>query len=154
VADEFKIEGLEEVQRKLKELPEKFGKRGMRRALRKGANVVRDAARNNAKRIDDPATREDISKNIAVYSGGAKRESRAGGVMMRVGVRGGARPTRGDNGAPGGATWYWRLVEFGSSLVAARPFMRPALFNNAGRVADTVTQAAKVELDKELAKLK
>lgn len=150
---EFKIEGLDEVTRKLRALPEKFAVRGMRRALRKGANIVRDAARSNAKRVDDPLTREQIAKNIAVYGGGRRREKREGGPMMRVGVRGGARHTSGDNGTPGGNTTHWRWIEFGTSEVPARPFMRPALANNLGRVTDTVVQAAKVELDKEIAKL-
>ncbi|WP_202844801.1 HK97-gp10 family putative phage morphogenesis protein [Luteimonas saliphila] len=150
---EFRIEGLEEVKRKLKALPEKFAKRGMRRALRKGANIVRNAARNNAKRIDDPATREQIWKNTVVAGGGARRERQEGGPMMRIGVRGGAKPTSGDNGQPGGNTTHWRFIELGTSLAAAQPFMRPALANNVAAVTNAVVDAAKVELDKELAKL-
>lgn len=148
-----KIEGLEEVQRKLKLLPERLGNRALRRALRRGANVVRDAARNNAKRIDDPETREMIHKNIAVAGGGRRREKAAGGPMMRVGVRGGARPTSGDNGTPGGNTTHWRFQEFGTSKAKAQPFMRPAAANSAGAVFSTVAQAAVTEIDKELAKL-
>ena len=48
------VAGLAEIERKLKLLPERVGRNAMRRALRKGANVIRDAARANAKRIDDP----------------------------------------------------------------------------------------------------
>lgn len=152
---EFKIEGLDPVIRKLRALPEKFGKRGMRRALRKGANVVRNAARNNAKQIDDPETRERIWKNIAVQGGGARRERQAGGPMMRVGVRGGARPLkRGtETGLPGGDTTHWRFIEFGTANNAAQPFMRPALANNVDAATNAIVAAAKVELDKELAKL-
>lgn len=150
---DFRIEGLDEVVRKLNALPEKFAKRGMRRALRKGANIVRNAARNNAKRIDDPQTREQIAKNIAVAGGGSRREKQAGGPMMRVGVRGGAKPTSGDNGTPGGNTTHWRFQEFGTSEMQARPFMRPALANNVAAATNAVVEAAKVELDKELQKL-
>src|SRR5690606_39659928 len=108
------VQGLAEIERKLKLLPERVGNNAMRRALRKGANVIRDAARANAKRIDDPETREAIYKNIAVAGGGRRRERAAGGVMMRVGVRGGARPLRKgtDTGLPGGNTTHWRFVEF------------------------------------------
>lgn len=152
---EFKIEGLDEVLRKLKVLPERFANRGMRRALRKGANVVRDAARANAKAIDDPETRERIWKNIVVQGGGRRREKLAGGPMMRVGVLGGAR-LKSDadvSGLSGGNTTHWRLVEFGTSKVAARPFMRPALQNNLTRATEAVVSAAVAELDKEVAKL-
>ena len=157
---DFRIEGLDEVVRKLNALPEKFAKRGMRRALRKGANIVRNAARNNAKRIDDPQTREQIWKNITVAGGGSKREREAGGPIMRIGIRGGARNMQkyGEfkgkgSGNPGGDTFYWRFLEFGTSEMQARPFMRPALANNVAAATNAVVEAAKVELDKELQKL-
>jgi HK97 gp10 family phage protein len=121
--------------------------------LRKGANVIRDAVRANAKRIDDPETREMIWKNVAVAGGGSRREKRVGGPMMRVGIRGGARPTSGDNGAPGGTTTHWRFIEFGTSRARAQPFMRPAMNSEAGRAAQVVIEAMNVEFDKEAAKL-
>lgn len=152
---EFKIEGLDPVIRKLRALPDKFAVRGMRRALRKGANVVLKAARNNAKRIDDPESRERIWKNISVQGGGRRREKQAGGPMMRVGVRGGARPLPKDTdtGLSGGNTTHWRFVEFGTVNNKAEPFMRPALANNTDAATNAIVAAAKAELDKELAKL-
>lgn len=149
------IQGLDALKRKIELLPERVGRNAARRALRKGANVFRDAARQNAKSIDDPETREQIWKNIAVASGGSKREKRVGGVMMRVGVRGGARHTKGDNGAPGGNTTHWRWVEFGipSLNIEARPFMRNAMNSSAGAAADAAIKAMVVEFDKEAAKL-
>lgn len=147
------IEGLAEIERKLKQLPEKIGRNAMRRALRKGANVIRDAARANAKRIDDPETREQIWKNIAVASGGKRREKEAGGVMMRVGVRGGAKPTRGDNGAPGGNTTHWRFVELGTSEARAQPFLTPAGVEKAQAAYDAIAADMIKQIDKELSKL-
>lgn len=147
------VEGLAEIERKLKQLPEKLGRNAMRRALRKGANVIRDAARSNAKRIDDPETREQIWKNIAVASGGRRRERQAGGVMMRVGVRGGAKPTRGDNGAPGGNTTHWRFVELGTSEARAQPFLTPAGAEKAQAAYDAIAADAIKQFDKELSKL-
>ena len=147
------IQGADEIRRKLAKLPERLGRNAARRALRKGANVIRDAARANAKQIDDPQTREQIWKNIAVASGGARRERALGGVMMRVGVRGGARPTGGDNGAPGGNTTHWRFIEFGTSQARAQPFMRPAMNSAAGKAGQVVIEAMSKEFDKEAAKL-
>lgn len=147
------IEGLDDIVRKLKLLPEKIGRNAMRRSLRKGANVIRDAARNNAKRIDDPETREQIWKNIAVASGGRKREKQAGGVMMRVGVRGGARPTKGDNGAPGGNTTYWRFIELGTSEMRAQPFLTPAGAEKAGAAIAAIVTDMQKQVDREIAKL-
>lgn len=149
------VQGLAEIERKLKLLPERVGNNAMRRALRKGANVIRDAARANAKRIDDPETREMIWKNIAVAGGGRRREKQAGGPMMRVGVRGGARPLKKgtDTGLPGGNTTHWRFVEFGTSESRAQPFMRPAAASSAGAAYQAFAAAAPAELDKELRKL-
>lgn len=150
----FKVDGLAEIERKLKQLPQRVGTNAMRRSLRKGANVVRDAARANAKRIDDPETREQIAKNIVVQSGGRKREKLAGGPMMRVGVLGGARPTSEDNGAPGGNTTHWRFIELGTSQAAAQPFMRPAMNDKAQAAFDAIAADALKQTDRELAKLR
>lgn len=149
------VAGLAEIERKLKLLPERVGRNAMRRALRKGANVIRDAARANAKRIDDPETREMIWKNIAVSGGGRRREKQAGGPMMRVGVRGGARPLkRGtDTGLPGGNTTYWRFVELGTSQARAQPFLTPAGVEKAQAAYDAIAADAIKQLDKELSKL-
>lgn len=148
------VKGLAELSNKIKLLPERFAARGMRRALRRGANVIRDAARNNAKRFDDPLTKEAIYKNVAVMGGGARREKAAGGPIMRVGMRGGARFNPSASGLPGGnTTGYWRFLEFGTSDQAAQPFMRPALASSAERALSVIVESATDELDKELAKL-
>lgn len=148
-----KVEGLAEVTRRLELLPDRVGYRALRRALRKGANVIKAAAVTNAKQIDDPETAEKIWKNIAVAGGGRKREKQAGGPMMRVGVRGGARPTKGDNGTPGGNTTHFRYIEFGTSKARAQPFLRPAMNSAANGAFNTTAAAMVVELDKELAKI-
>ena len=138
------IDGLAEIERKLKLLPQRIGMNAMRRALRKGANVIRDAARQNAKRIDDQSTSEQIVKNITVQGGGRKREKREGGPMIRVGVLGGARDM----------SKYWRLLEFGTSRSRAQPFMRPAMDDKAQAAFDAAAAAAIKETDRELAKLR
>lgn len=165
---QVKIDGLDEVERKLKSLPVKFGNRAMRRALRKGANLIRDAARTNARRVDDPQTPEVIAKNIVTQSMSRARERQAGAIGMRVGVLGGAKSykkgsrrgkegtayvTGGDKSNPGGDTFYWRFLEFGTSEMKAQPFMRPAMASQASAVFTTVAAQASVELAKELEKL-
>lgn len=155
---QIKVEGLEQVRRKMAALPKKFALAGAKRGLRKGANVIRDAARRNAKRLDDPKSAEDIAKNITTQGGSAKRNRSEGGVVMRVGVMGGARSKRSGvdytgKAAPGGDTWYWRLLEFGTSKMAAQPFMRPALSENVESAISASVTALNTELDKEVAKL-
>jgi HK97 gp10 family phage protein len=162
---EFKLEGMEAVIRKMRALPVDVRKKGARFAGRKAANLVRQAAIQNATKIDDPQTREQIAKNVAVRF--ANRESRrSGDVVFRVGVLGGARQyantkhnvrqrrvgktyrTDGDWSNPGGDTFYWRFLEFGTQKVAARPFMRPALEQNVGPVADEFARQMNGWLDR------
>lgn len=147
------ISGTEEIVRKLKLLPERIGRNAMRRALRKGANVIRDQARVNAKQLDDNLTREVIWKNIVTQGMGRKRERQVGGVGMRVGVLGGARRTGGDPSAPGGDTFYWRYLEMGTSQIQARPFMRNAMAAGAEKSISATIAAMQTEMDKELRKL-
>lgn len=154
MSTEFKIEGLDEVTRKLQTLgSQKVAKRIARKASRQAMNLVRDAARINAKAIDDPETAEKIFKNI-VTQGGKSRN--ANEVVMRVGVRGGASQNKhsvSTAGLSGGDTRHWRYKEYPTSKTVATPFMRPALANNIQQVTNKFVQVFDTELDKELAKL-
>lgn len=139
------------------------------RAARKAMNIVRKAAADNAKAIDDPESPNRIWKNIVTRSG---RTRGTGTVLMRVGVRGGAQQyaktkanvrkgragktyaTAGSKKNPGGDTWYWRFVELGRPSVGqpARPFLRIALWNNTERVNDEFATFFGDEITKELDK--
>jgi len=133
------IQGLEEVLGKLKALEQLPRQKATRFALRKAANLVRDAAQANAARLDDPKTSENIAANIAVALD-KKRYRQEGEIKMRVGVAGGAKgfaaavgELRGKGkGNPGGDTFHWRFLELGTSKMRAQPFMRPALESNTG----------------------
>lgn len=150
---QVKVEGLDNIVRKLGLLPDRVGNRALKRALRKGANVIRNIARDNARRIDDPQTAEVIAKNIAVQGMSRRREKEAGGVGVRVGVMGGARHKGGELSLPGGNTTHWRWVEFGTSKARAQPFMRPAIASGAMPAFDAFANAADGEIEKELRKL-
>jgi HK97 gp10 family phage protein len=139
VADniQFSILGLDEVLGRMEGLPKAWRKKGARFAMRKAANLVAAAAKQNAERLDDPATASVISQNIAVRFS-SRRMKTTGDVMFRVGVRGGARLTdqQKSAGLPGGGTQHWRLLEFGTENARAQPFMRPSLSNNINQATD------------------
>ena len=154
------IAGLDEIKRKMRAIPDKAAYNASRRALRKGANVIRDMARANAARVNDPETPENIAKNIVAKSGAKKYDRRRGGPAFRVGVLGGARDMSkygelkgGGKDNPGGDTWYWRLLEFGTSKMAAQPFMRPAMNQGANGAFAATLAALDTEFGKELRKL-
>lgn len=174
---DFKIEqeGLEELDRKMKTVTFDMKRKGGRFALRKAAQVVRDAAKENARRVDDPATPNSIADNITERWNG-KLFKRTENLGFRIGVRGGARSTSraaeysrrsrrragisslddlgefagagSDN--PGGDTFYWRFIEFGTSKMSARPFMRPALDKNIGKSTDEFVKQYKKALDRAI----
>ena len=149
---EFNIEGLDEVQEKLKRLGNpRLMKNAARRSMRKAMAIVRDAARSGAKSIDDQQTSEKIWKNIAIAAGKTRNPNE---VVMRVGVRGGASFSNPNPpNTSGGDTRHWRWLEFGSVHNPPTPFMRPALQNNIQAVTNSFAENFNKEIDKELAKL-
>ena len=153
---ELNIQGLDELNKKLEQLGNsKIAKRIARKAGRQAMNLVRDAARNNAKAIDDPETREKIHKNITTQGGKTRNSSE---IKIRVGVRGGAAMNANSDreglaGLSGGNTTYWRHLEFGNSKMPATPFMRPALENNITQVTAKFVDVFGTEIDKEIANL-
>jgi hypothetical protein len=99
---------------------------------------------------------------------------RINGIMMRVGVRGGAKrykdtkenrgrqrvgrkyATGGDKSNPGGDTWYWRFVEFGvpaHAIREKRPMLN-ALNQSAQAATDKIVTVLKHEVDVYVARNK
>lgn len=150
MAAEFKIEGLEPALRKMRAVTAEVTLKGVRGSASKAMRVVRDAARANARRIDDPQSAADISKNIAVST---RVYPRLGEVRSRVGVKGGARPDSSRNPDPKN-TGHWRFIELGTSEQPARPFMRPALENNIDKVVSVFVDDLDKNIDRIVAKTK
>ena len=144
--------GHQDIERKLRQLGSvTLVRRITRKAARQSMNIVRDAAKENAKRIDDPVTREKIFKNISTSAGKTRDKNT---IKMRVGVRGGASFSNPNPpNTSGGDTRHWRWIEFGKTGVPAVPFMRPALAMNIENVINKFSQVFVNELDAELAKL-
>lgn len=129
---DLKITGLDKALDRIAKAPDEIKLKGLRFAMRKAANLVRDAAKQGAQAIDDPATGQSIADNIVVRFSG-RRFRRTGDVMFRVGVLHGARLDKASPGKePRSPTPHWRLIEFGTSRSRAQPFMAPALRNNVG----------------------
>lgn len=151
-AVEFKIEGLEELLGKLEAVTVDVKRKGGRSALRKAAQVIREAAKQNAERLDDPETRADIAANIVERWNG-KLFKRTGNLGFRVGVLGGAGGSKTGaelSGLPGGDTRHFRHVEFGTNDTAAQPFMRPALSDNINAATNAFVTAYTKAIDRAI----
>lgn len=145
--NQFSPAALQELGHRFDALPRDVQLKGARYAGRKAANIIAEAARQNAGRLDDPETAENIAANIVVRFS-SRTFRRNGNVAFRIGVLGGAQQyadtkqnrrkgrvgqayaTDGNKNNPGGDTWYWRQVEFGNKNSAPHPFMRPAMQQN------------------------
>lgn len=149
---EFRVQGLDGTVAKMRGLAPKLQRSGLKKAARRAMNIVRDAARAKAKALDDPVTPAKIWKNIVTQD--SPRESRQeGGVVMRVGIRGGAgsnQHSKVASGNPGGDTRHWRYIEFGTEHNPAAPFMRPALSENIGPVTERFATELNAEIDAAL----
>ncbi|OBC94954.1 hypothetical protein A7909_15105 [Acinetobacter baumannii] len=150
------IHGLEPALRKMQAIGnEKTVKRIARKAMRQAMNIARDEARQKVKRLDDPTTPEKIWKEIVVQNGRSRNKNT---LVMRVGVRGGARIPYTNNaqnrraGRVGqtyqadGRVFYWRFLELCTSKQPATPFLRPALYENIEQVTDKFVQVFNFEL--------
>ncbi len=139
-----KLEGLDSLLAKLESISYDLKRKGGRSSLRKAAQVVQKAAQSEAARVDRSQTPESMQRNITLRWS-SKVFKATGDLAFRVGVLGGAQRVAKSVGEfkgsgksnPGGDTWYWRHVEFGTSKMKARPFMRPALEGNQDKATNT-----------------
>lgn len=151
-AVQFKIHGVNELADRLEGIGSDMKRKSGRFALRKAANVVRDKAKANAKRLDDPVSAADISENIAVRWSG-KHFRQTGELKFKVGVMGGAGGSAKSAryaSLPGGDTRHWRHLEFGTENMAAKPFMRTALSASIQAASDEFVRQYHKSLDRAL----
>lgn len=132
----------EQLTKLLQQLPVELRGKAGRSAAGKAMRIVTTAAQAGALALDDPSTSEQISKNVTQRFN-SKYARQTGDIMIRVGVLGGARDYsaygelvtgRSASANPGGDTFYWRFLEFGTVTARAQEFMQPALGSNVASV--------------------
>lgn len=148
-AEGVRIEGLEALTAKLKEMPRVMRNRVLKNALSAGARLVRDEAKRNAPLLSLQAkapyrTRGTVQKAITVRA--SKVARRAGDVGVFVNVR----PAKsGQRGAKSKTDpFYWKFLEFGTKRMSARSFLKPA----AARLGDAL-KAFEASLGKWVSKV-
>ena len=128
--ESVQVQGLDQLAKALKELPQRVARNGLRAAVYAGAKVIRDEAKLQAPvatgdlGADQPPRgtlkRSVIMKQIPELSGAQKQ-------TFFVTVRHGKKYRKqGKKGNLSQDAWYWRFVEFGTVKMSARPFLRPA----------------------------
>lgn len=149
---EAKMTGLDALIAKMDAISVEMRFKGGRFGLRKAANLIAEAARQGAAKMDDAETGRSIAKNVAVRF--SSRTAKAtGDIKFRIGVLHGAQiPKENDDKGAGGPTPHWRLLEFGTEKMRAQPFMRPAIENNVQAAVDTFAREAEKSIDRAIRK--
>lgn len=123
--DGVRLQGFDDLIRKLREVPKALRKKTLRNALAAGGRIVRDDARKNVAVLSKPVpyrTTGLLKKSIAVRTSKSARRSGDVGVFVNI------KPAKGANkGAKSRLDpFYWRFVEFGTKNMRAMPFLKRA----------------------------
>ena len=133
------LTGFTELAAALRELPQRVAKNALRSAVNAGATEIRKQVRLNAP-VDTGLLKKNIfQKQIREASGPTKQ-------TFAVGVRQGN--ARNKDGSKKELPYYWRFIEFGTSKLPAKPFVRPAF---EAKKEDAV-EAIKNKLDERIQK--
>lgn len=117
MAEAVKIKGLRELARKLKQMPVELRGKTLNAALRKGAKEIASEAQRRVPVRDGVLQRSIVIRKARVINPNNE-------ASQTVSVR--------KNAKSGGNPYYASFVEFGTSKMPARPFMRPAFESRNG----------------------
>lgn len=125
---ELKLQGLEGLKAQLEELKAEAAAKALRRAARVAFAPVLATAKALVP-VDTGLTRDHIT--IVTQKGGDRDTVVRVGLKIRA-FKGAAKLGR-KTASP---HWRWRFIELGTVKMAAHPFLRPALDQNAQHVLD------------------
>lgn len=152
---ELQLTGLDALKKNMAAVTHDLRRKGGRAALRKSANLVVAAAKQNAQSFDDTETGRSIASNVAARWNN-RLFKRTGDLGFRVGIlKGAVTPKKGDpvDKSAGGPTPHWRLLEFGTSKMPAQPFLRRALSDNVQAATDTFVREYTKSLDRAIKRM-
>jgi HK97 gp10 family phage protein len=144
MAEEIRLEGLAELERKLQQLPRAVRDKVARQAVLAGAKIVKEDAKARA-----PVRTGRLRRNIIVKR---SRKEDPGVFAYFVTVRG-----RGKRKDPKNAHYWW-FVERGfrhrgGTVVPARPFLKPAFKANINQAIEKMRERVAAGLKREAKKL-
>jgi HK97 gp10 family phage protein len=144
------IIGLSELEKVLTEFPDRLAKNILIGGVRAGANVFRSEARQRATVAEKEIIRKFHGQKITVQPGfmqkkiaswRAQRTEYA--VTFNIGIAG--WKDRFTKFFP----FYWRFLEFGTSKMAAKPFLRPAFEGKKTQAVEAMRDYMDARIDKE-----
>lgn len=119
------IAGAKELDRALAQLPNATSKSVLRRALKNAGKPTATLAERTAPLGPTGNLRDSVSVELKLTQSQQRRRAKAGDVEMFIGAT-----------APPG--YHAHLIEFGTSKMSARPFLRPAWDSTKQKVLDEI----------------
>jgi bacteriophage protein of unknown function (DUF646) len=154
-----KVEGLSQIHKALSELGRKVSNKIAVKAMREGGKIVQEQARQNAPVISQstPYRRAGTLKKAIKSSTKVLKNGKIGTVVrvktlttkqietfkVRSGKKGALNPKD---------PYYWRFLEFGTSKMPAKPFMRPAFEQTKEKAATEIIKTLKDGIESEAGK--
>lgn len=138
---EVKLEGIDDMARRLRDVPIALRKKVLLRALRKGAQIISRDAKAGAPVLKKPAPFRNpgtVKKAISVRTSKFARKSGDVGVFVGVKPLRGARQNKlGKAGAKNpNDPYYWRFIEFDTKRGPGKKFLTRAANTKAGAALD------------------
>ena len=136
-----RVDGLEELKRELEALSSDMSRKVLRSATGAAAQVIRKAARDLVP-VDSGKLRKAIYiKHMRELSSSTQQE-------YYISVRNGPRERRKIRaGGSGIDAWYWKMVEFGTSKMPAKPFIRPAYESKKSEALEAMKKKLRQRID-------
>ena len=136
MAEQVRIEGLREINKKLRRLPVAVANKHLNRATSQGATLVVKSAKQKV-----PVLTGTILKNI-------KKRKHKTSTKMIASTRVGVISDKTGRGS-GTDAYYWTFVEFGTHKMAARPFLRPAFEDSKLAAANKIKKVLAIAVETE-----
>jgi HK97 gp10 family phage protein len=154
MAEVENVTGLRELEAALKSLPDRVARNVLRGAVAAGAAVVRKEARDLAPKSEGPQPEGHVSGTLkrAIYQKQIRERSSLLQQTFFVGVRRGRSAKSTVKGVID--AWYAHFVEFGTSKMEARPFMRPAFESRKAGAVEAIKSYLLSRIPKEVEKLR
>lgn len=140
------ITGLADLEKRLEQFSDRIARNALRGAVSAGAAIIRSEARRLAPKDTGEMVRDIMIKRAREVKG-------SGLITYHVFVRTGKKSRMaGKKRNISRDSFYWRFVEFGTSKMSAKPFMRPAFDTKKTEAVERIREYLSARIEKEAAK--
>ena len=154
----IQITGLSELDKRLREMPDKLARNVMRGAVRAGAAVIQKEAKARVPVAKKAHLLKSYKSKLWKHYRAAKYGTwiQPGNIKRNIKVSPAKKAPRGTIeyhvyiSDKNKNTYYWKFLEFGTSKMAAKPFMRPAFEAQKEAATVAIREYMAKRIDKEL----